>query len=61
MSSNLTFNFNSEYNDIVDDEHYQYPPRKIQERRVRLYLDGMMNERSRQNLLRFNINLTYEF
>ena len=39
MSSNLGFNFTSEYNDIVDDEHYQYPPRKIQERRVRLYWD----------------------
>ena len=39
MSSNLTFNFTSEYNDIVDDEHYQYPPRNIQKRMVRLYWD----------------------
>ena len=37
MSSNLTFNFNNEYNDIVDDEPNQYHPPKLQENTVRLY------------------------
>ena len=56
MSSNPTFNLNSEYNDIVDNEHYQYPLRKIQEKMVRIYWALIMNKTSRQNLF----NLTYQ-
>lgn len=37
MSSNLTFNFNNEYNDTVDVESYQNLPPKMQEKTVRLY------------------------